>query len=246
MTPSKPSLSSFKVIGFDTMGTLLDEKAGIATTSATALQNLPDTTPDQFFGEFESHLHEQMISHPPPTSYATNLATCFSLAVNSLSNGAYTATLSEATVFADSLKSWPAFLDTVVSLQYLANNAHLIALSNMDTSTLRSLTTTGPLKDIPFAHLQGGDESKAFKPDHRVNQALLDIAEKEYGVGKNEVLLVAQGLDSDHVPAREMGIKSVWIDRYDAGEEAARDARPTWMFKNLAEMVEEMKREETR
>jgi 2-haloalkanoic acid dehalogenase type II len=245
MTPSKPHLSSFKVIGFDTMGTLLDERAGIAAASVIALQKLPGTTSEQFFEEFESHLYDQMTSQPPPTSYATNLATSFSETVDSLSDGAHKTTPAESAAFADSLKAWPAFPDTVASLQYLARNAHLVALSNMDTSTLVSLTTTGALKDVPFSHLQGGDKSKAFKPDHRVNQALLDIAEKEYGVGKEEVLLVAQGLGSDHVPAREMGIKSVWIDRYGAGEEAAREAKPTWTFKELREMIEEMNREDT-
>jgi FMN phosphatase YigB (HAD superfamily) len=110
----------------------------------------------------------------------------------------------------------------------------------MDTSTLVSLTTNGALKDVHFAALQGGDKSGAFKPDHRVNQALLDIAEKEFGVGKDQVLLVAQGLESDHVPAREMGIASAWIDRYADGEEAAKGA-PTWMFRSLQELVEQMK-----
>jgi FMN phosphatase YigB (HAD superfamily) len=111
----------------------------------------------------------------------------------------------------------------------------------MDTSTLISLTTIGALKDVHFAALQGGDKSGAFKPDHRVNQALLGIAQKEFGVGKDQVLLVAQGVESDHVPAREMGIASAWIDRYAAGEEVGRGL-PTWIFKSLGELVGEMKR----
>jgi 2-haloalkanoic acid dehalogenase type II len=241
MATLKPSLSSFKVIGFDTMGTLLDEKAGITAASEAILKKLNSPiTPDEFFSEFESHLHDQLTAHPPPTTYHTNLATSFTLTVASLSKGTYTSTQSESDAFARALASWPAFPDTVASLQYLSNNHHLIALSNMDTSTLVSLTTKGALEDVHFAALQGGDKSGAFKPDHRVNQALLDIAEKEFGVGKEQVLLVAQGVESDHVPAREMGIASVWIDWYAAGEEAARGA-PTWMFRSLGELVEEMK-----
>jgi 2-haloacid dehalogenase len=224
------------------MGTLLDEKAGIAAASEAILKKLNSpVTPDQFFFEFESHLHDQLTTHPPPITYHTNLATSFTLTIASLSNGTYTATQSESDAFARALASWPAFLDTVASLQYLAENHHLIALSNMDTSTLVSLTTEGALKDVHFAALQGGDKSGAFKPDHRVNQALLEIAQKEFGVGKDQVLLVAQGVESDHVPAREMGIASAWIDRYAAGEEAAKGA-PTWIFKSLGELVGEMKR----
>lgn len=75
----------------------------------------------------------------------------------------------------------------------------------MDTSTLLSLTTTGASKDNPSLTYRARVISKRFKPDHRMNQALWDIAEKGYGIGKDGVLLVAQGLDGDHVPAREIG-----------------------------------------
>ena len=111
----------------------------------------------------------------------------------------------------------------------------------MDTSTLVELPTKGALKDVPFAVLQGGDKTKAFKPDHKVNQALLDIAQDEFGVGQEDVLLVAQGLASDHVPARKMGVSSAWIDRYAEGRDAAEDAKPTWIFGSLKELVEEIK-----
>jgi 2-haloacid dehalogenase len=242
MAASPPSLSSFSVIGFDTMGTLLDEKAGIKVASEAIREKLPSNiTDEQFFDEFESHLREEMRTTPPLTTYRTILGKAFSLTAHSLSNGEYSATESECDDFARALADWPAFEDTVASLQYLAEKHKLVALSNMDTSTLIELTTTGALRAVLFAKLQGGDKTGAFKPDHRVNQALLDIAQDEFGVGKEQVLLVAQGLGSDHVPAREMGIASAWIDRYGAGKKAAEEARPTWIFSSMKELVEEMR-----
>jgi 2-haloacid dehalogenase len=245
MAASPPSLSSsFSVIGFDTMGTLLDEKAGIKVASAAIREKLPSNISDeQFFKKFETHLREQMRTTPPPTPYPTILGKAISLTAHSFSNGEYSATESERDDFARALADWPAFDDTVASLQYLAEKHKLVALSNMDTATLVELTTTGALRDVPFAKLQGGDKTGAFKPDHRVNQALLDVAQDEFGVGKEQVLLVAQGLGSDHVPARDMGIASAWIDRYGAGKDAAAEARPTWIFSSMKELVEEMKRQ---
>lgn len=241
MAAPKANLSSFSVIGFDTMGTLLDEKAGIATASQSIRQELPSSiSPSQFFEEFDTHLREEILKTPPPTSYRAILGRAFALTSQSLSNGQHTATETECSDFAAALADWPAFPDTVASLQYLASRHKLVALSDMDTSTLSELTTNGALKDVPFSTLQGGDKTGAFKPDHRVNQALLDIAQ-DFGVGKDGVLLIAQGLASDHVPAREMGISSAWIDRYGAGEDAAKDARPTWIFTTMKDLVDEMK-----
>lgn len=242
MVTSKPKLSGFKVIGFDTMGTLLDEKEGIKAASKAVREKLrTDLTSEMFFDEFELHLREQMTNNPPPTTYYSTLGNAFAATVKSLSKGGYEVTSAERDTFAQALAGWPAFEDTVASLQYLAEKHKLVALSNMDTSTLGELTTQGALKEVQFSALQGGDKTGAFKPDHRVNQALLDIAHNDFGAGKDEVLLVAQGVSSDHVPAKEMGIASAWIDRYGAGRDAAKDA-PTWIFSSMKELIDQMKR----
>jgi len=86
----------------------------------------------------------------------------------------------------------------------------------MSTASLRAITTTGALRGVDFAALLGSDSSGAFKPDGRVNANLVRTAEG-LGVAREEVLLVAIGLESDILPAREIGVEGVWVDRYREG-----------------------------
>lgn len=246
--PTPPKLSSFKVIGFDTMGTLLDERAGVTTAFTQILDPqrfASPVTPDELFNVFDAALTAQIKANPPPTTYQEILAAACAEAVRKVSNGQYHTTDEQNNQFAAALADWPAFVDTVSVMQRLAQNAKLILVSNMDTVTLETITTTGALKGVPVADLQGGDIAGAFKPDHAVFNTFLDTALNKYGVGQKEVLLVAQGLPSDHVPANEIGFASAWIDRYHFGHEAVEKsgAKPTWVFESLQELVNEMDRE---
>jgi FMN phosphatase YigB (HAD superfamily) len=245
---SSQKLSSFKVIGFDTMGTLLDERAGVTTAFAQILnpKQFPSyETPDELFNIFDSTLAAEIKRNTPPTTYQEILATACSRAVHKVSNGQYSTSDEQNNQFAAALADWPAFVDTVSAMQKLAKNAKLILVSNMDTVTLETITTTGALKDVPIADLQGGDIAGAFKPDHAVFNTFLDTALNKYGVGQKDVLLIAQGLPSDHVPAKEIGFASAWIDRYHDGKQQAEKcgAKPTWIFESLQQLVDEMDRE---
>jgi len=71
---------------------------------------------------------------------------------------------------------------------------------------------------------------------------------------RDQILVVAQSLPHDHVPARALGLSSAWIDRPDAitcldgdGVPKSRTAKETfakWRFRGLGELataVEEAK-----
>lgn len=52
-----------------------------------------------------------------------------------------------------------------------------------------------------------------YKPDLRNFEYLLREVRERFGVERGAVLHTAQSLVHDHVPAGEMGIRSVWISR---------------------------------
>jgi 2-haloalkanoic acid dehalogenase type II len=244
-----PKLSSFKAIGFDVMGTLLDEQTGVKTASSSILSRLPaGTTEQDLYTAFDESMTRWIKENTPPTSYNTLLENAITEAAQKLSDGKLVITHEEAVEFAQMLPHWPPFPDTVASLQYLAWRGYkLILLSNMDTSSLQRIANqqTGSFQDVPLAGLLGGDSSGGFKPDYKVNRNLLNTVQKEYNIAKEHVLLVANGLTSDHVPAKDLGINSVWIDRYGWGREAIPDgASPGWVFNSLKELCDEIKREE--
>ncbi|GAM86508.1 hypothetical protein ANO11243_045220 [Dothideomycetidae sp. 11243] len=245
MTSNKQDLKSFKVMGFDTMGTLLDEKSGIITAFEPTRKHLNDSIPgEDLYEAFEKFLKQHMKSQGPQVSYRKIMADAHREATEELSKGAYSPPEAESLAFSDGLKSWPAFPDTVAAMQTLAKRSKLVLLSNMDTETLSYIAEKGELRDVPIAAVIGRDKSGGFKPDHRVNQALVDAAKTEFGVEKEHVLLVAQGVESDHVPAREMGISSAWVDRYGRGRESMEKtgARPGWVVSKLSELADELNR----
>jgi 2-haloacid dehalogenase len=242
-----PNLKQFKVIAFDTMGTLLDERKGVAQATDTFFSKLsPGTTQEELYDAFSSAIEHLLSTETPSTTtYASLLERSIIQAYSQLSSGTYSLTSSEASAFAEALRDWPPFPDTVSSLQFLASKGYkLVLLSNMDTQTLRLIADkhTGSLGDVPLAALRGRDITGAFKPDHKVINGLLDAASKDFGATKDEVLMVAQGLSSDHVPAFELGVASAWIDRYGQGKDAIpQNARPKWVTSNLEELCMQVK-----
>lgn len=74
----------------------------------------------------------------------------------------------------------------------------------------------GALHGVPFTGgVYTAGEIGAYKPDLANFDYLLDkcAALPDGGVKREEALMVAHGLRSDHVPAMEKGMKSVWIAR---------------------------------
>jgi len=242
-------LKEFKVVAFDTMGTLLDEKQGIAQSIEAFFSRLPTgTTQLDIFNAYESDLRQLLKTEKPPTTYANIMENAISRACNDLSAGTFQITPSESTDFAASLAAWPPFSDTIPSLQYLASKGHkLILVSNMDTRTLQRIADedSGSLKDVTLSELIGCDVMHTFKPNHI--PTLLEVAKRKYGAEKDDVLLVAQGLATDHVPALEFNLASALIDRYGSGKDAiSTSANPGWIFDNLEELCVQYKEEEVK
>ena len=70
-----------------------------------------------------------------------------------------------------------------------------------------------------FAAVITAEDVGAYKPAENHFRAL-DRILPEIGVGRDQLLHVAQSLFHDHVPARQAGLASVWINR--------RHDRPGW------------------
>ncbi|KAF1989967.1 hypothetical protein K402DRAFT_460703 [Aulographum hederae CBS 113979] len=247
------NLSTYKILAFDIMGTLVDEKIGVETASTSILSKIHSSlssssttptsslpTPSDLYTTFTTTLNTLLTSSSPTaTPYSTIMAAAISTAATTLSQNTYTPTPSESSAFAAALAHWPAFPDTIPSLRLLsAAGITLVALSNMETSVLSSLTTTGALREVEWAALLGSDIIGAFKPDERMNGGVLGWAEKA-GTEREEVLLVANGLGSDHRPGMGMGIEGVWVDRYGGGEEEMGrvGVRPRWWCGSMEELV---------
>lgn len=112
----------------------------------------------------------------------------------------------EADAFAASVMDWPAFADSAPALTSLAARFRLGVITNCDDDLFAA--SSAKLGD-PFRWVVTAQQVRSYKPSPR-NFA---VAEERMGVPRDRWLHVAQSLFHDHVPARALGIDTVWVNR---------------------------------
>lgn len=118
----------------------------------------------------------------------------------------FTPSPDELEAFSDSVSAWPAFPDSSAALRALSGRYRLIILSNVDDDFFRgSQETLGVAFDRVFTAGQIG----SYKPSRRNFEHLLRHA----GAARGEILHVAQSLYHDILPARALGLSTVWVNR---------------------------------
>jgi 2-haloacid dehalogenase len=115
-------------------------------------------------------------------------------------------TTEEARVLADSVGSWPPFVDTVPALRQLKERFKLVIVSNIDDALFAG---TARLLEVPFDEVVTAEQVRSYKPA----RAHFHEAIQRMNVPVGQVLHVAQSLYHDHEPARELGIRTAWVRR---------------------------------
>jgi 2-haloacid dehalogenase len=133
--------------------------------------------------------------------------------------------------FADSVGDWPAFPDSTDALARLHERFRLGVITNCDDDLFaRSAARLGTTFDAVVTAESVG----AYKPDPRG----FGVAFERLGLPPERVLHVAQSLFHDHVPAKRLGLTTVWIDRrHDrpgTGATPPADATPDATFPDMA------------
>lgn len=105
-----------------------------------------------------------------------------------------------------SLPHWTPFGDTVDALQHLAARYKLVILSNTDDALFAE--TQKSLK-VSFAEIITAEQVKSYKP----GLAHFQEALRRLGIPARQIVHVAQSLFHDHVPARQLGFHTAWVNR---------------------------------
>ncbi|KAN0108167.1 S-2-haloacid dehalogenase [Hyaloscypha variabilis] len=225
--------TSYKLLSFDIYGTLIDWETGIYTSLLPLLTRLPVSSPHHPHNHDLTHTRnfilteytkfEQSIQKAEPTlvyplvltKIYTQLAASLSIPISS----------EEATAFGSSIGDWPAFPDTVAAMRKLSKHYKLVVLSNVDKASF-SRTLSGPLAGVKFDGIYTAEDIGSYKPDLKNFAYLVEHAETDFRVKKEQIMKVAQSLYHDHVPAKKFGLRpSVWIERKPGGEEALMGSR---------------------
>jgi 2-haloalkanoic acid dehalogenase type II len=199
-------LGDFSALTFDCYGTLIDWERGIVAAlrpwTAAHRVEAGDEELLAAFGRAESRREAAQPTAPYPEILAGvlgDLATELGAA----------ASREEAAAFGASVKDWPAFPDSAEALAYLQRHYRLVIVSNVDRASFRH---SNAKLGVTFDAVVTADDAGAYKPaPNHFQLALAQLAEQ--GVAREQVLHVAQSLYHDHVPAKRLGLKTIWVNR---------------------------------
>jgi 2-haloacid dehalogenase len=192
----------FDVLTFDCYGTLIDWETGLSEALAAVLRPRGLEPPDDDLLESYARQEaeeERGAYRPYREVLARSLrGVCRDYGV--------TPSDEEARAFADSVGDWPAFADSGAALARLAERFRLGVITNCDDDLFtRSRARLG----VSFDWVVTAQAVGSYKPDPRMFQAAFEAV----AVPRERILHVAQSLYHDHVPARQLGMSTVWIQR---------------------------------
>jgi len=199
-------LTTFRALSFDCYGTLIDWESGIAAVLRPwALAHGIDMSDEALltaYADHEARAEQEHPSDPYPRILARAMADLGASLGASVSEA-------EAEALATSVPDWPAFADSADALARLAQHYQLIILSNVDRA---SFAGSNRRLGVTFTSILTAEDIGSYKPSPRNFAALLGEVGR-LQIGSGELLHVAQSLFHDHVPAKEAGLPTVWINR---------------------------------
>ena len=204
-TPPSIDFGAFDVLTFDCYGTLIDWETGIATALRVIL-DAHGIGHDQV--DEESLLtryagHEASIEAGPYLRYREVLARACAGVCGDLGIEPSPAQLA---TFADSVGSWPAFPDSPDALRRLHERFALAVITNCDDDLFAA---SNRRLGVEFDFVITAQQVGAYKPSTRNFEVAFDRLDRPRG----RILHVAQSLFHDHVPAKSLGLTTVWINR---------------------------------
>ena len=185
-------LRDFRALSFDCYGTLIDWETGI-WDALSPLRRAGLSDRSAALAAFARH-ESAVQTAEPKASYPDVLARVH----QRLSEEFDFPPDPELDVrFGGSVQDWPAFPDSGTALQYLGQHFRLIILSNVSRA---AFTSSERRLGARFDAVYTAEDIKSYKPDPRNFHYLIEHCEQDFGIGKGELLHVAQSLYHDHVP----------------------------------------------
>ncbi|KAI1802868.1 haloacid dehalogenase [Daldinia bambusicola] len=253
-----PDLTGFKALSFDCYGTLIDWETGFLSTVRILTSQLPPSHPLNTDPPIEAMRRLNAIAHTrehdePTVPYNEILAESITkLARDELGLPGLPDSIAEP--FGNSPGTWTPFADTIPALLKLQARYKLAILSNVDNANIKA-TVDQRLAPARFDAVYTAQDVGAYKPARETFEYLFEHLRADLGVDSNkgELLHVARSLVADHVPAKKLGLPSVWISRGGEREEAQgvggsyaelKDKVAfEWRFDTLGDFADEVERQ---
>jgi 2-haloacid dehalogenase len=192
----------FDALTFDCYGTLIDWEAGILAALREALDaHDVRATDDELLEAYGRH--EAAAEAGPYLRYRDVLARALR---GVAADWGAEPTVEEVERFAGSVGDWPAFPDSAEALARLKTRFRLGVITNCDDDLF---ALSNRRLGVEFDWIVTAQQVGSYKP----NERNFEVALARMDLPRERVLHVAQSLFHDHVPAKRLGLASVWIDR---------------------------------
>ena len=192
----------YEVLTFDCYGTLIDWENGILDAIrplfAAHSVHMDDGKILALYAEFES-----MLEASAPIKYKNVLR---GVAQKFGEQLGFSPTESEVDAFANSIKTWRPFPDTVAALKRLKDRYKLAIISNVDDGLF---VFSAHQLQVEFDWIITAEQAGSYKPS--MNN--FNLAMQRMGIPPEKILHVGASIYHDIIPANALGFTTVWINR---------------------------------
>jgi len=227
----------YEVISFDCYGTLIDWESGIISGLRSVLSNHGVEATDEEILELHAKTEHELQSSSKPGSYVKYRDVLGQEVREAGKRWGFEPDPSEVGALADSLRHWRPFPDTVEALWALKERYKLAIISNVDDG-LFALTACH--LEVEFDWIVTAEQAGTYKPS--TNNFEVTLA--RMGVPRERLLHAAESLFHDVVPAKELGLSTVWVHRRAGkggfGATPPVDARPDLEVPDLKTLASEL------
>ena len=219
-----------QALTFDCYGTLVDWESGILSALRPILDAAGTPLDDESVLELYARL-EPEVQNEPYRPYRAVLAGVVDRLGAELG---FRPSDDDRAILAESIEHWDPFPDTIEALFALKRRFKLGILSNIDDDLFAG---TARRLGIAFDWVVTAQQLGSYKPALANFEGALD----RIGLPRESIVHVAQSLFHDVVPARSIGLSTVWVnrhgDRRGFGATPAAKARPDLEVPDLASLV---------
>jgi len=194
-------LMRFKVVSFDCYGTMIDWESGIFSALRPILaahgKSLADDALLEMYAELEQTAEAE---YKPYRAVLRSVVRGFGERLG------FRASDDEARSLPESVRNWQPFADTAGALGVLKKRCKLAVISNIDDDLF---ATSAPKLGVSFDHVITAQQAGCYKPCAKIFQ----MAQERMGVEPEHWLHAGQSVYHDVVPAKALGIATVWVNR---------------------------------
>ena len=196
--------NKYKAITFDCYGTVIDWEFGITQSLQPILKKHNVTIPDEqlleVYAEIEAECEKEFALY---SEILRKVVVGLGYRYNLILDG------KEINTLVDNFDKWIPFPDSIKSLKLFKTKYKIGPITNVDKNLF---SITQRLLGIEFDYIITAEDVGSYKP-FLENFKLAIQHLNRLGIKKEEILHIAQSHYHDIIPANQLGINTVWINR---------------------------------